>query len=145
MSAIASLPTSTLGRTAREQRVSWLRVVWVAPLTLVAAIAVCFGIRAVVQALDPSLARMGQLGPAMPTLAFEGALAAIVVFILFALFVPRPFIWYRIVGVVALVLSWAPDISLGIGGTPLRLALRYVTSLTSLGGIFGQGGRGGPP
>ena len=142
MSAIASLPVVT--RMERTERVSWLRLLWVAPLTLVTAVAVCFGIRAAVQTVAPSLARMEQLGPAMQTLAIEGALAATVVFTLFALFVPRPFFWYRIVGVVALVLSWAPDIALGLGGAPMQLAMRYVAPLTSLG-IFDQGGPAGPP
>jgi hypothetical protein len=142
MSAIA--PVSLLTRTERTERVAWLRLLWVAPLTLVVAVAACFGIRAAVQTLAPSLARMAQLGPAMQTLAIEGALTAIAVFVLFALFVPRPFFWYRIVGAVALVLSWAPDIALGLGGEPMRLAMRYVSPLTSIG-IFEQGGPGGPP
>ena len=67
---------------------------------------------------------------------------AVLVFILFALVVPRPIFWYRIVGVVALVLSWLPDIGLGLGGTPMRLALRYVSPLTQVGFL---GERGGPP
>jgi hypothetical protein len=87
MSAIASAPA--IGRAVRTERVSWLRVLWVAPFTLVVAVLACFGLRALLQSLDPSLSQMGQLGLPMITLTIEGALAAIVVFILFALFVPR--------------------------------------------------------
>src|SRR6266571_9539217 len=146
MNAVASAPA--IERVARTERVSWFRVLWVAPLTLVVALLVCVGIRAAAQTLDPSLSRMGQLGPAMVTLAVEGALAAIVVFVLFALFVPRAIFWYRIVGGVALLLSWVPDIALGMGGTPMQMAMRYVGPLASLG-LSGPGGGGpasvGPP
>jgi hypothetical protein len=72
----------------------------------------------------------------------------VLVFILFALFVPRPTFWYRVAGVIALVLSWTPDIALGLGGTPMRLAMRYVAPLTSIGLVSGEGGgppSGGPP
>ena len=145
MNAVASAPA--VERVAPTERVSWLRVLWVAPLTLVVALLVCVAIRAAAQTLDPSLSRMGQLGPAMVTLAVEGALAAIVVFVLFALFVPRAIFWYRIVGTFALVLSWAPDIALGLGGTPMRLALRYVAPLTNIGILTETGGPrpSGPP
>jgi hypothetical protein len=37
-----------------------------------------------------------------------------------------------------------PDVALGIGGTPMRLAMRYVGPLTSIGMLFGGEG-GGPP
>ena len=122
-------------------------MLWVAPLTVVAAVAVCFVIKTIALALDPSLQRMGQLGPAMPTLAVEGAIAAVIVFILFALFLSRPIFWFRIVAVVALVFSLAPDVALAIGGVPMRLALRYVSTLLSVGESFqGGGGRpAGPP
>jgi hypothetical protein len=113
----------------------------VAPLTLIVAIGVCYGLKSLLVLVDPSLSQMGQLGQPMLTLAIEGALAAIVVFTLFALFVPRAIFWYRIVGVGALVLSWIPDIALGIGGTPMQLAMRYVGPLTSIG----RSGGGGPP
>jgi hypothetical protein len=119
-------------------------VLWVAPLTLVVAVAACYAVRSVVLFLAPSLARMGQLGPPMVTLAVEGALTAIVVFILFALFVPRPFFWYRVVGVTALVLSWLPDIALALGGTPMRLAMRYVGPLATVQ-LPGMAESGGPP
>ncbi len=78
----------------------------------------------------------------MISLAAEGAIAAIVAFVLFALFVPRAIFWYRIVGGVALLLSWVPDIALGMGGTPMQMAMRYVGPLASLG-LSGPGG-GGP-
>jgi hypothetical protein len=141
MSAIASAPA--IGRTSAGERVSWSRLVWVAPLTLLVAVGVCYGIRWLVQTLAPSVSRMPMLGPSMVTLAVEGSLAAIVVFVLFAQFVPRPIFWYRIVGGIALVLSWAPDIALALGGTPMRLALRYVAPLASIG--IGAPGGGGPP
>jgi hypothetical protein len=82
------------------------------------------------------------LGPPMLTLAIEGALAAIVVFMLFTLFVPRAIFWFRIVGVIALVVSWIPDIMLGLGGSSMGTAMRFVGPLTSIGLI---GGGGGPP
>jgi hypothetical protein len=141
MSAAAS--TSRIEHLHRgDERVSWRRVAWVAPLTVVVSVLVCVGLRALFQTLDPSLERMGQLGPPMVVLAVEGAVTAVLVFIVFALVVPRPIFWYRVVGVIALVLSWLPDIGLGLGGTPMRLALRYVSPLTQIG--F-EGGRGGPP
>ena|SRR5690242_278634 len=146
MSALAPAPPVTRAPLDRRRGISWLRLLWVAPLTLATAVLVCLGLRWVFQALDPNLQRMGQLGPPMVTLAVEGALAAIVVFVLFALFVPRAIFWYRIIGAIALVLSWLPDIGLGLGGTPMRLALRYVVPLTTIG--FGEGGGpppGGPP
>jgi len=144
MSAVASAPA--IPREGRVDRVSWMRLLWVAPLTVVAAVVVCFALRAILQAIDPSLARMPQLGSPMVTLAIEGAVAAVVVFVLFVLFVPRAIFWFRIVAVVALVLSWIPDIALGLGGTPMRLAMRYVGPLTSIGFIGEEGGRpAGPP
>jgi hypothetical protein len=146
MNAIATAPGVV--RTSRDERLSWPRLLWVAPLTLIVAVAVCFGLRTAFEALDPTLSQMAQLGPPMVTQAVEGTLAAIVVFVLFALLVPRAIFWYRIVGGVALLLSWIPDIALGIGGTPMRLALRYVGPLASLTlpGVSGGGPPpGGPP
>jgi len=133
MNAIAPAPARTIGRTDRRDRVSLPRLLWVAPLTLVAAVAACLAIRSIAQLLDPSLTRMPQLQAPMLTLAIEGALAAIAAFILFALFVPRPVFWYRIVGAVALVLSWIPDVALAIGGTPMLTAMRFVGPLATIG------------
>ncbi|HEX8968111.1 MAG TPA: hypothetical protein VF937_09540 [Chloroflexota bacterium] len=147
MSVIA--PASTLGRADRGVRVSFTRLAWVAPLTFGAALAAALGVRALAQALDPSLSNMAQLHEPLIALTVEGALAAIVVFVLFGLFVPRAIFWYRVFGVVALVLSWAPDIALGLGGSPMRTAMRYVGPLTGipLPGLSGPSGPppGGPP
>jgi hypothetical protein len=109
------------------------------------AAAVCYALRLLLQAVNPELARMPQLGQPMLTLAIEGAIAAVLVFALFVLFVPRAIYWFRIVAVIALVLSWIPDIMLGLGGTPMRLAMRYVGPLTSIGFLTEGGARQGPP
>jgi hypothetical protein len=144
MSSIASAPA--VARGAARERVSWRRLTWVAPLTVIAAAAICLGLRGIVQTVNPELAQMPQLGMPMLTLAIDGAVAAVVVFILFALFVPRAIFWFRIVGFAVLAVTWIPDIALGLGGTPMRLAMRYVSPLTSLGAALDQGTRPqGPP
>jgi hypothetical protein len=121
-------------------------LLFVAPLTVLAAALVCLGLREIVQEVNPELARMPQLGEPMLTLAVEGAVAAVLVFVLFTLFVPRAVFWFRIVAVAALLVSWIPDIMLGLGGAPMRLAMRYVGPLTSIGFAGNQGGRPvGPP
>src|SRR5258708_5827798 len=130
----------------KHDRISLARLVWVAPLTLIAALAVCFAIRFVVQSLDPNLTRLPQLREPMIALIVEGVLAAIVVFALFAAFVPRPIFWYRTLGIAALLVSFLPDIALGLGGAPMRLSMSVIGPLTSLGqpGGPGPGGPGGP-
>jgi hypothetical protein len=144
---IATASTPAAGRTARRDAVSWPRLAWVAPLTLVLAVAACFAVRFLAQLIDPRTRTMPQLGMPMQVLAIEGALAAIVVFVLFALFVPRPIFWYRIVGGVALLVSLLPDIALAMGGAPMQSAMRFVGPLASIGasGPGGPGGGGPPP
>ena len=70
------------------ERVSLRRLIWAAPLTV--AVALNHLIKTVVQALDPSLDRMGQLGPPLISLTLQGAVGAVVVYALLARFVPRP-------------------------------------------------------
>jgi len=128
-------------------------LLWVAPLTLVASLALNFVIRFVVQSIHPSLLRMPQLGPPMVSLTVLGVLSAIVAFIVVGLVTRRPFFWYRVLAVGALLLSWIPDIALAIGGQPAFMAMRFVGPLTSIGmpgpsgpgGAGGPGGGGGPP
>jgi hypothetical protein len=144
---IATASTPAVRRVARRDSVSWPRLAWVAPLTFVLALAACFAIRFLAQLIDPRTRTMPQLGMSMQVLAIEGALAAIVVFVLFALFVPRPIFWYRIVGGIALLLSLAPDVALALGGAPMLTAMRFVGPLASIGagGPGGPGGGGPPP
>jgi hypothetical protein len=89
----------------RRDQVSLRRLVWVAPLTLALAVGACFVVRFLAQLIDPQVVNMPQLQMPMAVLAVEGALAAIVVFVVFAVFVPRPIFWYRIVGGIALLVS----------------------------------------
>ena len=144
---IATASTPAARPTLRRDQVSLWRLVWVAPLTLVLAVGACFVVRFLAQLIDPNTRNMPQLQMPMQVLAIEGALAAIVVFVLFALFVPRPVFWYRIVGGVALLFSLLPDIGLALGGAPMITAMRFVGPLTSIGspGPGGPGGAGGPP
>ena len=121
--------------------VAWPRLLWVAPLTLVASLALNFVIRFVVQSIHPSLLRMPQLGPPMVSLTVLGVLSAIVAFIVVGLVTSRPFFWYRVLAVGALLLSWIPDIALAVGGQPAFMAMRFVGPLTSIG----MAGPGGPP
>jgi len=136
----ASLAASARSVPAREQ-VSWIRVAWVAPLTIVVALAANLALRAAIQALSPRLGRMPQLEQPLITLTLIGSVAAIVVFVLVALVTRRPFFWYRVVAVVALLVSWLPDIALGLGGAPAGMALRFVSPLATLG----SASPGGPP
>ncbi|MCA1647603.1 MAG: hypothetical protein LC797_19775 [Chloroflexi bacterium] len=141
---IATASTTAARPLVRRDQVLLPRLVWVAPLTLALALAACCAVRFVAQLVDPRAATMAMLGMPMSMLAVEGTVAAIVAFVAFALFVPRPILWYRVVGGVALLVSLLPDIGLALGGAPMITAMRFVGPLTSIGRP-GQGGTGGPP
>ena len=138
--------TSVLARpsVAEDEQISWSRLALVAPLTVVVAVGACLALKSLLITIDPSLSSMGQLGQPMMTLTIEGSLAAVAVFAAFALILKaRAILWYRILGAFALLLSWAPDIALGLGGTPMQLAMRFVGPLTSLG--MSGAPQGAPP
>src|SRR3954451_22194457 len=63
MSVVASGPRPDEADRTSE-RVSWRGVLWVAPLTVVVSALVCVGLRTLLQAIDPSLQRMGRRGGA---------------------------------------------------------------------------------
>jgi hypothetical protein len=131
----------------RRDGVSWQRLLWVGPLTVVVALVVNLIIRTIVQALDPSLNEMGQLGRSLIILTVEGAILAVIVFALMVAFVPHPIRWFRIVGVIALVISLIPDLLLGLGGDARRTGSAMVSPFSRFGALFWpapQGG-GGPP
>ncbi|HEU0115542.1 MAG TPA: hypothetical protein VFQ80_12740, partial [Thermomicrobiales bacterium] len=131
---------------AGRDEVSFARLLWVAPLTVVVALVVNLAIKQIVIALDPSLAHMGQLGRSLIVLTLEGAIAAVAVFAIMALLVPRPIFWFRIVAIVALLLSLLPDIALAIGGAPMRQAMGVIGPLARVGAPPPTGPRpAGPP
>jgi hypothetical protein len=138
---MSSASASSTPSSSAASEVSWPRVLWVAPLTVIVALAVNFGIKFLVQAINPSLARMPQLDTPMVSLTVIGSLAAIVAFIAVVLVTRRPFFWYRVLAVGALLLSWIPDIALGIGGQSAFMAMRLVGPLASIG----MAGSVGPP
>ena len=142
MATIANITKPSDAPVERSERVSFRRLLWVAPLTVAVALAVNFAIRLLVQALDPSAARMGQLGPPLLLLTAEGAVCAVVVFALMGLALRRPIFWFRVIGVVVLLISILPDLALGVGGSTALLGMRAMGPFLSLG-MPGPGG--GPP
>ena len=143
------MPVTTLDETPAERRdgVSFTRLLWVAPLTVVVALAVNLIIRAVVQAIDPSLAEMGQLGRSLIILTLEGAILAVLVFAMMVWLVPHPIRWFRIVAVIALLLSLIPDLLLGLGGDLRRMGMSMVAPFSRFGSMFfpAEQGGGRPP
>jgi hypothetical protein len=140
------MTVATIASTAHlapsRDRVALIRLLWVAPLTVVVALAVNLALRFVVQNLNPNLSRMPQLGSPMVTLTLVGSVAAIVAFVLVALLTRRPFFWYPVVAIGALILSWIPDVALAMGGQPAGLAMRFVGPVATL---FSQAPSGPPP
>src|SRR3954454_22253921 len=117
----ASPPELAGTRSARGHEVSLIRLLWAAPVVVIASVAVNWTIKLIVQALDPSLARMGQLQEPLVILTVEGAVGAVILFALLAWLVPRPIFWFRIVSLVALAISLLPDVALLFGGNSTRM------------------------
>src|SRR5918995_1977618 len=116
------MTATTFDETPAERRdgVSWTRLLWVAPLTVIVTLVVNLLIKTLVQALDPSLTEMSQLGRSLIILTLEGAILAVIVFALMVWLVPHPVRWFRIVAVIALLLSLIPDLLLALGGEARR-------------------------
>jgi hypothetical protein len=134
---------------ARRDYVSWKRLLWVAPLTVAAAVLVNMAIAALLKAINPALNEMGQLGRSNVILTLEGAILAVIVFALMVWLVPHPIRWYRIVGVIALLISLIPDVLLGLGGDMRRAGSAMVAPFSRFGAMFfpaqNGGGRSGGP
>lgn len=134
----------------RRDGVSWARLLWVAPLTVVVALAVNLAIKTIVQALNPALNEMGQLGRPLVILTLEGAILAVIVFALMVWLVPHPIRWFRIVAAIAWLISLIPDLLLGLGGDARRTGSAMVSPFTRFGAQFfpappGGGQQGGGP
>src|SRR5215216_5527593 len=134
----------------RRDGVSITRLLWVAPLTVIVALVVNLIIKTIVQALDPSLTELPQLGRSLIILTLEGAILAVIVFALMVWLVPHPVRWFRIVALIALLVSLIPDLLLGLGGDARRMGTSMVSPFSRFGGMFfpaeQAGGRppGGP-
>jgi hypothetical protein len=80
-------------------------------------------------------------------LTIEGAILAVIVFALMVWLVPHPIRWFRIVAVIAWLVSLIPDLLLGLGGDLRRTGSAMVSPFSRFGAMFfpaPQGG-GGPP
>jgi hypothetical protein len=139
----------TFEETPAERRdgVSWGRLLWVAPLTVAVALLVNLLIKTLLQALNPSLSEMGQLGRPLVILTLEGAILAVIVFALLVWLVPHPIRWFRLVAVIALLLSLLPDLLLGLGGDLRRTGSGMVAPFSRFGALFfpAEQGGGRPP
>jgi hypothetical protein len=139
----------TFEETPAERRdgVSWGRLLWVAPLTVAVALLVNLLIKTLLQALNPSLSEMGQLGRPLVILTLEGAILAVIVFALLVWLVPHPIRWFRLVAVIALLLSLLPDLLLGLGGDLRRTGSGMVAPFSRFGALFfpAEQGSGRPP
>jgi hypothetical protein len=146
-----TFPITTPARTddaaaERRDHVSWKRLAWVAPLTVVAAVLVNVAIAALLRAINPDLNEMGLLGRPNVILTLEGAVLAVIVFALMVWFVPHPIRWYRIVGVIALLISLIPDVLLGLGGGWREAGSGMVMPFSRVGAmLFPTSGGGRPP
>jgi hypothetical protein len=132
---------------ARRDGVSFTRLLWVAPLTVAVALLVNLIIKTLVQAIDPSLAEMPQLGRSLIILTLEGAILAVIVFALLVWLVPHPVRWFRILAVIALLLSLIPDLLLSLGGDLRRTGTAMVAPFSRFGSMFfpAEQGGGRPP
>ena len=132
---------------ARRDGVSITRLLWVAPLTVIVALVVNLILKTIVQALDPSLTEMPQLGQSLIVLTLEGAILAVIIFALMVWLVPHPIRWFRLVAVMALLLSLIPDLMLGLGGDARRMGSSMVGPFSRFGSMFFPAPQGGgrPP
>ena len=141
------IPLTAVTRTddAAERRdfVSWKRLAWVAPLTVAAAVIVNMAIAVLLRAINPDLNEMGLLGRPNVILTLEGAVLAVVVFALMVWLVPRPIRWYRIAGVLALLISLVPDVLLGLGGGWREAGSGMVSPFSRIGALLFPSGSGG--
>jgi hypothetical protein len=139
------MTATTFDETPAERRdgVSITRLLWVGPLTVVVALVVNLIIKTLVQALDPSLTEMGQLGRSLIILTLEGAILAVIVFALMVWLVPHPIRWFRIVAAIALLISVIPDLLLGLGGDLRRTGSAMVAPFSRFGALFFPAEQGG--
>ena len=130
---VATSPRTTGARAhlidARNS-ISFVRLLWVAPLVVAAGVAINSLIALVARTIDPSF---GVPASGITTLTLEGCVGAVLVFAGLAYFVPRPIFWYRVVSTIAVVLSLGPVVALGMGGTFALLGLQLISQVEGIG------------
>jgi hypothetical protein len=104
---------SAASASAQEKRVSLRRLLWVGPLTIVAAVVANVIIRLLALALLPISPAFPPLQPAQPIFfTVIGVLGAAIVFAIVGRFARRPIRLFRIIALIALLISFLPDIGL---------------------------------
>src|SRR4051812_243394 len=121
---------------ATRDGVSFGRLLRVAPLAVAGSVAVNWLLAMLLRAIDPSLNDMFQLGRPTITLTLVCAILAVLAFAAIAWIVPHPIRVYRVVGVIALVLSLVPDLLLGFGGDLRRLGSTLMGPLFRLSSLI---------
>jgi Family of unknown function (DUF6069) len=112
------------------ERVSLTRLLWVGPLTIIAAVVANVAFVTVTNPLFgvppdfPALTR-----EAVAAFTAVGVLLAVVVFALVARFARRPISLYRRIAIVALMLSFIPDLALLLIPGPIPVRVREVVLL----------------
>ena len=102
-----------------EQRVALRKLLWVAPLLLVAALVTNSVIRAAALLFNTnSGVFMPVAGPTYIVLTIAGVLGAVLVFLAVVRFGKRPLTWYPRIALAALLLSLIPDIGLLFAPSP---------------------------
>lgn len=140
---LTTVPRADAAAAERRDFVSWKRLLWVAPLTVAAAVLVNMAIAIVLRAINPDLNEMGLLGRPNVILTLEGAVLAVVVFALMVWLVTHPIRWYRVVGVLALLISLIPDVLLGLGGGWREAGSGMVAPFSRVGALLFPTASGG--
>jgi hypothetical protein len=100
------------------ERVSYSRLLWVGPLTIVAAVLANAVLRLVAVALlqpDPSFMPLTPMIPIVFTIA--GALGAVIAYAIIGRTSRQPILLFRRVALIVLLLSFIPDVLLLLSGT----------------------------
>ena len=123
MSATMPMPTGA-------ERVSFSRLLWVGPLTIVAAVAANLVFTTIANSLlgvSPDFPPL--TAGAIAIFTAIGVLAAVVVFALVARFSKRPIRRYRQIALIALLLSLIPDLAMPFLPGTVRVGAREVVLL----------------
>jgi hypothetical protein len=102
------------------ERVNLRSLLWVGPAIIVASLVVNAVIRALTQALFSIPDYFTPISsPSFIGLTVALVIAALVVFVIVARFSKRPYRTYLIIAIIALLISYIPDVMFLLGGYPL--------------------------